>query len=251
MQFFPGCQVHVITKKEDFPRFRRACGPKLQLWDEEELIPGMTLESLRKVALPFFPRGAGWYFQQFLKLAFVDVSNNDRHYLIWDADTVLLRSLELFDEQGRPFYTKAEEHHRPYFSTFEALFGVSAEREFSFISQHQVIDKNVLREMFAEIQARHPASRSWAWAIMDNLKGEGTNLFSEYETYGHFLKLRYPGTFSVRSLEWNRRGGGRFGLRPSRLRLRRLARNYDFAAFEAGDNVWRRCAKNLRERLLA
>lgn len=245
-KYLPGCELNVITRKPDFQRFRDACGSELRLWDEREFIPGMTLDDLQRIPLSFFPHGAGWYFQQFLKFAFLNVSNSEAHYLIWDADTVLLREIGLFDESGRPFYTKADEYHRPYFETFEALFRDRPNRQFSFISQHQLIDKEVLRRMLAEIEALHPESLNWAWAIMENLRGEGTNLFSEYETYGHFLKLRYPDSFAIRSLQWTRRGGGRLGLSPSPSRLKRLSAHYDFAAFEAGDGLMRRFAKRIR-----
>jgi len=232
-RFLPDAEIHVITRKQDFPRFREACGSELHLWDEATLLPGMTLGQLRELPLPFFPKGAGWYFQQFLKYAFVDVSNQDDYYLIWDADTVLLRPLEFFDEDGKPIYTSAVEHHLPYFETFKNLFGVEAVREFSFISQHQVISKKILKEMLHEIEARNPDQPNWAWAIMKNLAGEGSNLFSEYETYGHYLKLRYPGDYSIRKRKWTRHGERGAGYPPKPNRLPALAESYDFAAFEA------------------
>lgn len=233
-QHIPGCEIHVITKKEDFPKFKKACGPELFLWDESALVPEMTLGELRNMPLSFFPKGAGWYFQQFLKYAFINVSNDDEYYLIWDADTVLLRPMQFFAPDGRPYYTRASEHHRPYFQTFNALFGEAAPRDFSFISQHQVIHKKTLRSMFAEIEIRHPDSRNWAWAIMDNLQGEGSNCFSEYETYGHYLKLRKPDDLAVRSIEWLRNGTSMAGYPPSKKMISKLAANYSFAAFEAG-----------------
>ena len=245
-EHLPAAEVHVVTRRDDFERFRRACGPELVLWDEAELIPGMTLEELRRMPFSFFPRGAGWYFQQFLKYAFVNVSNSDRHFLIWDADTVLLRPLEFFTADGRPIYTKAAEHHIPYFETFKALFGTEAEREFSFISQHQIIDKQVLRQMLVEISERHPESKSWAWAIMDHLKGAGSNLFSEYETYGHYLKLKFPGSFAVRDLRWTRRGEKRAGYPPERSKLVAMSEEFDFAAFEASASARSRLVRYVR-----
>ena len=238
--------MHLITRKEDFGRFRNACGSSLRLWDENELVPSMTLTELKKAPLPFFPRGAGWYFQQFLKYAFVDVSNESDYFLIWDADTILLRPIDLFDENDIPYYTEADEYHLPYFDTFEALFGEPADRTHSFISQHQLVSKAVLRQMLAEIETKHPSSKGWAWAIIENLKGEGSNLFSEYETYGHYLKMRHPGTFSTRTREWTRRGGGRMGIPPWSMRLRQLAKYYDFAAFEVTASPGRRFIRGLR-----
>lgn len=245
----PGAEIHVVTRKDDFSKFREACGQDIHLWDEAELVPGMTLAELREMPQPYFPKGAGWYFQQFLKYAFEGVSNSDEYFLIWDADTVLLRPVPFFAPDGRPFYTKAAEHHRPYFETFEALFGEKAPREFSFISQHQIVRKATLRQMLTEIETRHPGSRNWAWAIMDNLRGEGSNRFSEYETYGHYLKLRHADDFVARELKWTRHGERSAGYPPSEAKLPALGEEYDFAAFEAFFSLRNRLKRYLRRLL--
>lgn len=245
VEHLPGAEIHVITRKDDFGSFRNACGAELKLWDEGDLVPGMTLPELRKLPLPFFPVGAGWYFQQFLKYGFHTVSNDNEHFLIWDADTVLLRPLKFFDDAGRPIYTRAEERHPPYFATFKALFGVEMRQEFSFISQHQIINKRILREMLSLIEERN-GGKAWPWAIMDNLWGSGSNLFSEYETYGHYLKWRHPSDFALRDLAWTRNGGGSLGLPPWTPVLRSLRNRYNFAAFEASSGLPRKIVRALR-----
>jgi hypothetical protein len=229
----PGAEVHLITRGEDFNQFRNACGSDITLWNEAEILPEISMSDIRRLPLPFMPHGAGWYFQQFLKFAFHRSSSNEDNYLIWDADTVLLRPLEFIDPDGRAIYTKANEHHRPYFETFQALFGVDAKREFSFISQHQLINRTILREMLSEIESRHPESPNWAWAIMRNLRGEGSNLFSEYETYGHYLKWKHPDSIAIRELEWTRNGERIAGLPPDPAKLKILGETYSFASFEA------------------
>lgn len=248
-QHIPNASIHAVTRKEDFPRFRAACGADLTLWDENELLPEFPLKELRSLPFPFMPQGAGWYYQQFLKFAFHKVSNSDRHYLIWDADTVLLRPIQLIDAEGRAIYTKANEHHSPYFQTFERLFGFPARREFSFISQHQVIDKAILREMLAEIEDRNPSSQNWARAIMNNLQGEGSNLFSEYETYGHYAKSKHPNSMVYRELQWTRNGERLAGFPPDPLKLKELSETYSFAAFEAYFSVRKRFLRTIRRLL--
>lgn len=243
--WIPGAEIHVITRRQDFDLFHNTCGKDLHLWDEAELLPGMTLQDLRQMPFPFFPKGAGWYFQQFLKYAFVEVSNNDEYFLIWDADTVLLKPIEFFNSEGKPIYTKASEHHRPYFQTFETLFDSPANREFSFISQHQIIHKGILRQMLSEIQQRNPTATNWAWAIMNNLQGQGSNLFSEYETYGHYLKLRHPDGFAARDLPWTRDGAAMAGYPPSAPKLEIISKEFAFAAFEANYSTSRRILRKL------
>jgi hypothetical protein len=237
----------VITRKEDFQRFRDACGSDLILWDERSLMPDPSLKQLRELPLSFFPGGAGWYFQQFLKFGFVEVSNADAHYLIWDADTVLLKPIDLFDSEGRPYYTKAAEYHKPYFETFEQLLGVPANREFSFISQHQIIHKPTLRQMLKEIENRNPDAKNWAWAIMQNLRGDGSNLFSEYETYGHYAKLNRPEQMIFRDLQWTRNGEKLAGYPPDINKLPLLSENYTFAAFETFFSYKKRIMRMLRK----
>ncbi len=248
-EHLPGCEIHVITRKQDFDLFRKACGEELHLWDEAEMIPGMTLGELRQVPLPFFPKGAGWYFQQFLKYAFVNVSNDDEYFLIWDADTILLRPIEFFSPEGLPIYTKADEYHRPYFETFHALFGIEAHREFSFISQHQLIYKSTLRQMLAKIEKLKSSRAGWAWTIMENLRGSGSNLFSEYETYGHYIKSQNPDKLITRTLPWTRNGAGIAGYPPSQTKLKQLSAEFAFAAFEANQSTARRLLRRVREAL--
>jgi hypothetical protein len=245
----PGASLHVITRKSDFTAFRNACGSDVQLWDEDALVPNMTLESLRKHPLPFFPAGAGWYFQQFLKWGFAAVSNTDPHYLIWDADTILLRPMDFFDDADRPYLTTAPECHPPYFQTFENLIGAPPEDRASFISQHQIIDKVILRELLGVIDARSPSDRGWAWTIIELMRGEGSNLFSEYETYGHFVRARHPGTSVLRELPWTRGGRKLAGYPPTPESLGELASHFDFAAFESNSSLRGLCVHWTRKLL--
>ena len=245
----PDAEIHVVTRRSEFGKFRDACGNDLHLWDEDEIVPGMTLADLRSYPLPFFPAGAGWYFQQFLKWGFMDVSNADPHFLIWDADTVLLRPLEFFDNAGLPYLTRANEYHLPYFQTFEKLTGETATEKMSFISQHQLIEKSILQELLDEVAAKSPSGRGWAWSIIENLQGTGTNLFSEYETYGHYVRLSHPTTATLRELPWTRNGRKIAGKSPSSKALSQLADGFAYAAFESNKSLRGTCVHWLRKTL--
>jgi hypothetical protein len=241
--------IVVATGHENFGSFERVLGTAVTLIDEDSLIPGMTLDQVRKLKIPFFPQAAGWYFQQLLKYAWSFQNSQVRHFLIWDADTVLLRPLSFFDEENRVLMTKATEYHALYFETFERLFGFPANYEFSFISQHQMIDKMKLQEMLASIHARHPSSLNWAWAILEALPSEGDNLFSEYETYGHWMKHFHPDSLQYRNLPWLRDGTQAAGFPPKEKELERLARDYFFVAFEQRARPLRNMLSRLRQRL--
>jgi uncharacterized protein DUF6492 len=245
-RFVPFRKAHVITACKNMRKFRRALGPDVELIDENAFIPEMTLSRLKKLSLPGFPQGAGWHFQQLLKLAFSFHEPDDDYFLIWDADTVPLRPLQFFDESGRMLFTTAEEEHAPYFDTYRKLLREEPHRGFSFISQHMIVQKSIAREMLGKIETNFSGQDSWAWKIMRNLEGTSTTLFSEYEMLGHFVKNHYPSRAAFRKLSWLREGALRTSRIPSKKELDQLAQTYDFAAFESRHMPLRRFVHGIR-----
>lgn len=236
--------INVATARKNFPLFRRALGSEVTLLDEDTLIPGMTLAGLRGLNLRGFPESAGWYFQQLLKFAFAFQGPPDSHFLIWDADTILLRPMELFDDAGRAWFTMADEFHEPYFETYRRLLGDDPRREFSFVAQHMVVSKPILREMLSRIEAHCPGEKNWAWKIMENLSERMIYRFSEYETYGHYVKNVHPEAAAFRRLEWTR-DGALTSSRPSPRQLRALGDRYVYAAFESRQSPMNRARQYL------
>jgi hypothetical protein len=169
--------------------------------------------------------------------------------LIWDADTVPLRPMRFFDESGRMLLTKATEHHTPYFETYRRLLGEEPRREFSFIAQHILVQKSLLREMLARIEAHIPGDGNWASKIMRTLPTQGVNLFSEYETYGHYVKNHHSERVRFVERSWLRPPPSPDGCRlPTRKELARAAERYDFVAYERASHGLMRMARILHAR---
>lgn len=240
-KLIPFRALHAIAPDRDCSLIRSRLGGDVNVIPENGFIPGMTLDQLRTLPLLGFPAGAGWYFQQFLKLQFAFLDPGDDYYLIWDADTVPLRPMRFFDGEGRMLLTKAAEHHPPYFETYQSLFGSSPNYECSFIAQHLIVQKSVAREMMELIERRVAGAGNWAWKIMSALKPVHPNLFSEYETYGNFIKNRYPERVALIHRRWRREIPYYFGRTiPIESELEQLRENYDYAAFERGYAGWRK-----------
>src|ERR1039457_5006296 len=91
--------LFVIAPGRDCPAIRRRLGAATNIIPEDDFIPTMTMAKLRRLDVPNFPEAgaAGWYFQQLLKLQFAYFEPAEDYYLMWDADTVPLRSLRFFD----------------------------------------------------------------------------------------------------------------------------------------------------------
>jgi len=246
-RFVPMKQLHVITARRNFARFESALGREVVLLDEDQMIPGMTLSALEVIPLARLSQGPGWYFKQLLNFQFAFHKMEDDYYLIWDADTIPLRPLEFFDDQNRMLLTKAWEFHQPYFLTYEKILGRPAQREFSFIAQHMIVRKSIVREMLAEIERHCPGNENWAWKIMRNLGGEGSNRFAEYETYGHYIKEKYPQLVAFRELPWLREGTNKCGRYPSPAALEKLGEKYFYASFEDSERLYRRTGRKVRD----
>jgi hypothetical protein len=246
-QFVLFRKLYVITAGRHVAKLQRTLGNAVEVLEEDLMIPGMTLEALRKLSLPGFPKGAGWYFQQLIKFAFCFRKEGEGYYLIWDADTIPLRPLEFFDSSGRMLFAMAEEEHAPYFENYRRLLCEDAQREFSFVAQHMIVQKSILREMLGKIEANFPGADSWAWKIMRNLKGSSTNLFSEYEMLGHYVKNNYPARAAHRQLCWLRQGALQTAGLPSKRDLERLGKEYDYAVFESAQMPLRRFVRRVRK----
>ena len=95
---------------------------------------------------------AGWYLQQFLKMSYSFICE-DAYYLIWDADTIPVREIQMFDEDGVPFFDVKEEYHRPYFTTLNKIFNnrIKKSNPYSYISDHIVIKTEYMRNLILEI----------------------------------------------------------------------------------------------------
>jgi hypothetical protein len=264
-QFIPHQRCVIFTASQNLRLFSSVLGPTVKLIDEDTVIPSMTLQSLRtRGALPGFPEGAGWYFQQFLKYSYPYLFPDAEKYLIWDADTIPLRPMSVFgakgeslltpayagaaeppvgvylDEQTLQILKKATLPHEEYFRNYEVLLKEPCLNKKSFISQHMPIQTDVLKALLQRIDFNFSGKEHWAWKIIKNLRGSSGNLFSEYEFYAQFALRHAPDRHAVRSLQWSR--GGRFE-GPTFLRQQQLdewAVRLDFAAVEAWSSPWRR-----------
>ena len=227
-QFGNVSSISVATSGKHFRKFRDFLGSDIVLVEEDSLVPGMRIAELRELPQPGIAKAAGWHFQQLVKFAFGLTGDPDSDYLIWDADTVLLRPIDWYDAQGRTWFTMADEHHVPYFESYRRLLGHDPRREFSFISQHIMVNRASWGDAFRHREKRARRGKL-AWKIMRGLQ---LGSFSEYEFYGHYVKNMHPERAAYRRLSWTR-DGALMSYRPKPKHFRALAEKYDFAAFEA------------------
>lgn len=208
--------------------------------NEEDLIPLSAVKSCFYNIVDDSRCKPTWYYQQFLKLRYADLSENE-FYLAWDADTALVKPCKFFDtETGLPYFDMKTEYHAPYFSTINALFSdVNKIAKGSFVSEHMVFKKQYVLEMIHEIENNSSLPGTAFWekifyaAKIDDLKT--TASFSEFETYGSWVLTRHPDAYILREWSSLRHAVNYYGSMQKALKDRYfLAKEYDAISIEYG-----------------
>jgi hypothetical protein len=179
----------------------------------------------------------GWYLQQLIKLYAVSACEPNELVLIWDADTVPIRSLNFIDDEGKLVYYKSDEHHPPYFETIARLLGLGKKVDFSFIAQCFVLRASWFDAFCHSIEERHQIS--WPNALLDSIDFEEGNGFSEYETLGTFISHHYPDQITYSENKWLRLGNstlGHIAFLSDHVIAEQLG-DYDFVSFEKWDRA--------------
>lgn len=236
-------RVYIITDIK-FKRFlpkELLCDEKCIVLDENIIYEGMTKDVLNQLfsKLERTKMGTGWYFQQFLKMAFALTDYCDQvYYLSWDSDTIPLREINFFNVEGKPYFTMKSEHHAPYFSVIERLLGITKINNRSYIAENMMFNKQIMVELINCIQSNNLLSgNTWYEKIIYALEPESVSPmgFSEFETYGNYCLNFYPNCYVERTLPSFRAGGLIQGRFVSEGILKQLSFDQATASFEIYD----------------
>lgn len=211
--------------------------------DEDMLLPHMTFQGVKKCIekrtadIKAINR-TGWYFQQFLKMAF-SMSCQEESYLVWDADTIPTKTVEMYAADGKKIFDVKTEYYEPYFITMHHLFPELTKRNsYSFISEHMLFDTLIMRELINKIEQNTQIEGKNFWekiinsVCLDDLSGSG---FSEFETYGTYVEHHHKGQYVIRRWKSLREGTVFFKQPISEKELVYLSKAYDAISFEKHD----------------
>jgi len=234
--------IFIITSSKNFSFFKEniLSNEKIKLLDEDLLIENISLSYIKEYLNKRINSDikSGWYFQQFLKMAASNLSYISEHYLIWDSDTVLLRPLEFFDELGRVCINPNTENHLPYFKVLKKLLGIEKQVDYSFISEHLIVNKKYMNDLISSIKNNSNQGNgniSWVEIILDAIDDEDLNGsgFSEFEIYGNYIAKYFSNSFLPRPLSSIRTGTEIYGVNPNKHDLYKLMQSgYFLVSFE-------------------
>lgn len=205
--------------------------------DEDNLIEGLTFSRIKELIAV---RGldtsrTGWYYQQFLKYGFAYKSNFE-YYLTWDADTIPLNEIRYFHNE-LPSFVEKKELHWGYFDTIDRLFNGEIRRydpAISFVAENMMFNANVVKEIIAVIESNKKIQgQNFYEKIINTVKPEYFQSgFSEFETYGNYVKIKYPGMYGSLRLRTLRNGSFFVGREPSVDQIEWAKRDFDIMSIE-------------------
>jgi hypothetical protein len=149
-------------------------------------------------------RGAGWYYQQLLKLysPFVipGLSNN---VLVVDSDAIFLNPVDFINEQGGGLFCVSYlQPHEAYIKHAERLVPAykRIHPDFYSVCHHMLFQKPILKDLFSLVERKHN-KRFWiAFCHAVDIEGKKKGA-SEYEIYYNFA-LRNTDQVAIRDLIW-------------------------------------------------
>ena len=233
-------KIVIITNKQFKDRIPLL--DKVEFLDEDRLMEHLTLDNLKRLMVDIkgTETRSNWYFQQFLKMAYVFKCSYD-YYLIWDSDTIPLKNIRFWkniDGLEKCLFDEHPSIHQPYFDTLEKLFNGKVKKlsKKSFITEHMMINQKIMRKLISEIEKNNQIQgklffEKILYAINKNdIEYAG---FSEFETYGNFVLNYYPDKYAIRKLKDYRQGG--MVIEKSQINnevLNWIAKDYDIVSFE-------------------
>ena len=126
----------------------------------------------------------------------------DKYYLIWDSDTIPVKKVNMFNNNGNPFFDVKKEYHEPYFITMKNIFPELGKKyDFSFISEHMIINTKLMKNMINRISDnKNLIGDTWSEKTINciDINHITQSGFSEFETYGTFVKEHYKQVYSKR-----------------------------------------------------
>lgn len=179
----------------------------------------------------------GWYYQQLLKLEALS-SSETPWTIIWDADCVPVRDIQLFGDDGKVAYMMATEYHAEYFRVIERILGLSRIQNHSFVIPGFPMRKDWMARLVSDIEMAN-GNQHWTEALIAEIDFSQPSGFSETETLGTWVANHVTDSMVWIDMNWERLGTSRFG-KPAKFSPRDLENigrrhSLDIVSFENWD----------------
>lgn len=186
----PISNIYVVSP--DSSRIKALCHQKGCKFVHEHTLLPITKKDIHYSSAKW--ERSGWLYQQLLKLS-GDTVCKERYFLVTDADTILIRPHYFLSGNKTIFYYRNWSQPE-YYRTYQKLLGKKATSSTSFVAHYMLFDKTKLSKLKQTIEDKHHTK--WYKAIIKSINKKKQFGFSEFETYGNFLRTYYPGQYILK-----------------------------------------------------
>ena len=202
-KIYKDVKIYIICPSQDFLEFEERLNFKeIKILKEEDLISFNEFNDIfKKLSLEIqykseFQKRINWYYQQVLKISFVlkFIDKERKSIVIWDADTIILKKIDFFENDNSIMYGNFTEFHKSYFITNKMILKTLSTYYISFLNQFIAIsveDGKLLIQKLLDGQVVN-ISQTLSRIILSNIflahKEYNGSMFSEYELLG---QVRY------------------------------------------------------------
>jgi len=234
---------YLIVPHRDFNLFKKKSPSEFNILIENDLLnPNIIKNNIADESRDRY----GWFYQQILKIECAKLGSPDDINIIWDADTVALRNFN-FVENGKIFYRSFDHHHEAYFDTIKFLLNIEKSYDKSFIAQVFPLKVKWLTAMIFEIEDKFQIP--WYLALLSIKNPMHKLFFSEYETIGNYINLRFTESILIKENAPWYRDGGKSIKRMKDYNLNFLKKEYPYCDYVAVESYNVLEAMNFFERL--
>ena len=202
-RYLPVKDIYIVGPSNIEQIVKDAHDDRLIFMNENEFVDVPKIRALYAARCSVKLKRANWYVQQFIKMQFAKFIQ-DEYYLIWDSDTLPLKTTPLFDKaSGKPIMQweiiKSISTCGYHDTHVNILPGINGDwYGISFVREHMVIRTEYMRELIWEIEA-NPKTKGSNFqekiinsVAVHNLPEIG---FSEFQEYGGFVNWKYPDAY--------------------------------------------------------
>jgi len=180
----PVRDIYIVAKNTD--EIVEFCANHGTKFVDETKVLGFGPEELNIVTKDNVNR-SGWLFQQLLKLS--GSIGTCENYLCIDADHVLIRKHTFVDSFGTPVFYMSYEQHEPYYRNIRNLLPNVPLTDLSYVAHKMIFNRKKVMELHETIQKNNNVEGTLWWEkIVNSLDLNTHSGFSEFETYGNFVK---------------------------------------------------------------
>lgn len=218
--------------------------------NEDTLYPSLSFDNVKSIKrkISGSDKRTGWYFQQFLKMAY-SYFCQDSYYLIWDSDTIPINKIDFFDKDGKAYldYRQYEKRDECYNPTQDALICdnfLKKKVHKSFIAEHMLINVEIMKCLITDLTTKGTAFKSSFYEnILYSIPLKQINLsgFSEFECYAAYVLKKYPNSYTLRFWRNLRNAKTYVGNKKTQRNLQWFSHKFDVVSFEDYDSQWVIC----------